>query len=94
MSKKGKNETLEDLIRLTRDDKLIKKRILDVLQLSSFERRSVLNHWLEELRLRKAPQNLMNLLSCLFDDGVSKTLLTFLNPHINNDPSTKLGGES
>jgi hypothetical protein len=94
MSKIGKTERFEDLIRITGDDKLIKKRILDVLQLSSFERRSVLNHWLEELRLRKAPQNLMNLLSCLFDDTVANTLLTFLKPHLNNDLSTKLGGKS
>jgi len=89
-----KTENLEELIRITCNDKLIKKRILDVLKLSSFERRSVLNQWLEELRLRQAPKNLMNLLSSLFDDTVANTLLTIIKPHLNNDLSTNFGGKS
>ena len=76
------------------EDQVIKNRLFDILQLSSFERRSVLNNLLEELRLRKAPQNLLNVLSRLFDDKTAEDLLALLKPQLNDDLLTNLGGKS
>ena len=67
------------LIEVMRDDPVINKKIIKMLQLDSFQRRSVLNNWLEQLRMENAPDNLLNALSCFFDDKVAEKVLTLIN---------------
>jgi hypothetical protein len=50
-----------------------------MLQLDSYQRRSVLNNWFERLRRQKAPENFLSALSCLFDDKVAEEVLTLIN---------------
>ena len=79
---KVKPDEVNCLVQVTQDDAVIKRRILELLQLSSFERRFALNIWLEQLRQRNAYDNLMYILSCLFDDNVAIEVITVIkNSH-------------
>ena len=66
------------LIEIMRDDKDINEKVMAVLRLDSYKRRAILNDWLEQLRIQKAPQNLINALSSLFDDKVAEQVLQFI----------------
>ena len=81
MNYEKRNEKFLDLIQIAMEDPVVKKRIIEVLQLSSFERRIVLNNWLEQLRLRHAPDNLLSTLSSLFDDKIAEEVLTLIDSH-------------
>ena len=74
-------ESFGTLIEIMRDDKDINEKVMVVLRLDSFKRRIILNNWLEQLRIQKAPQNLINALSSLFDDKVAEQVLQFINKH-------------
>ena len=74
-------ESLNRLIQIMRDDEVINKKVIEMLQLHSFQRRSVLNNWLERLQGKNAPQNLLSALSCLFDDKVVEQVLALINDH-------------
>jgi hypothetical protein len=69
------------LIQVMRDDSVVNEKVIKMLQLDSYQRRSVLNNWLEWLRRQNAPQNLLSVLSCLFDDKVVEQVLTLINNH-------------
>lgn len=66
------------LIEIMRDDKDINEKVMAVLRLDSYKRRAILNDWLEQLRIQKAPQNLINALASLFDDKVAEQVLQFI----------------
>ena len=46
----NESESLIKLIQVMRDDSLINKRVIEMLKLNSYQRRAVLNNWLERLR--------------------------------------------
>ena len=50
-----------------------------MLKLDSFQRRSVLNSWLEQLRVHRASENLLSALFSLFDDKIAEEVLTLIN---------------
>lgn len=75
----NKFESLKKLIQVMRDDSLINEKVITMLQLDSYQRRSVLNNWLERLRSQNASQKLLSALSCLFDDKVAEQVLTLIN---------------
>ncbi|MHA2279014.1 MAG: hypothetical protein ACXAC2_24810 [Candidatus Kariarchaeaceae archaeon] len=78
MEIEASTEKFADLMQSALADPVIKKRILEVLQLSSFERRSVLNIWLKQLRLRNARPEMIQALNCLFDDLVAERTLKII----------------
>jgi len=78
---KLKPDEVTCITKISHEDPLIKQRILELLQLSSFERRFELNIWMEQLRQRKASDNLLYVLGILFDDIIAKKVLTLINNH-------------
>jgi len=64
-------------------DPLINDKVIQMLKMASFQRRSVLNSWLEQLRNRNASENLLSALSCLFDDKIAEEVLTLISNHKN-----------
>ena len=66
------------LVQIMNKDPVVQKSISELLQLSSFERRAVLNIWLEHLRRRNASENLLYRLSILFDDIIAEWLLALI----------------
>ena len=67
------------LINVMQNDCIINNRVKKMLELDSFNRRTVLNRWLEQLHRKSASENLTQALSCLFDDKVAKKVLTLIN---------------
>jgi len=72
-------EPLKNLIHVMRNDPVINSEVIKILNLDSYHRRSVLNNWLEQLRLRKAPENLISALCYLFDDKIAREVLALIN---------------
>ena len=79
IDKDTSHEEITCLVQTALEDPVIKQRMLKMLQLNSFERRSVLNIWLEQLRLRNASEELLYVLSCLFDDAIAQKTFSLIN---------------
>lgn len=82
MSKKkkliGENEPLVTLIQVAQEDVEIKRHLLAILSQNKFNRESILNSYLEELRLKQAPQEFISAIACLLDDDVAEKVLEIL----------------
>jgi hypothetical protein len=71
------NDNFVALIAAAQDDSDIRKRVVVVAKLDPFNRESVLNTLVSDLRLRGAPQQLIAALECLKDDDIAlKTVET------------------
>ena len=74
----GENEPLVTLIRVAQEDVEIKRHLLAILSQNKFNRESILNSYLEELRLKQAPQEFISAIACLLDDDVAEKVLEIL----------------
>ena len=74
-------ESFSTLIQIMRTDEDINEKVMAVLRLDSYKRRAILNNWLEQLRIQKAPQNLINAVSAFFNDTIAEQVLQFINKH-------------
>ena len=63
---------------VVREDPQVRGRIVPLLRLDAFQRKSVLNTWLDQLRLSKAPEAFMSALACLLDDGIAVKALEII----------------
>ena len=72
-------EPLKKLMHVMRNDPIINSEVMKILNLNSYQRRSVLNNWLELLRRRRAPENLLSALCYLFDDKIAMEVLVLIN---------------
>ena len=73
------NETFIDLMRVAQEDSDIRKKLIFILKLDSFNRKSLLNTWLNDLRLQGAPKKLRKALSAFLDDAVAGKALEVFN---------------
>ena len=67
------------LMQVMRGDPLINEKVIGMLNLDSYQRRIILNNWLEQLRKKNATENLTQALSCLFDDKIAQEVLGLIN---------------
>ena len=72
-------ESFNKLIQVMRDDPVVNEKILTILKLDSYQRRSVINNWLEQLRKQNAFESLRQALSCLFDDKIAGEVLKIIS---------------
>lgn len=72
------NEKFITLMKLAREEPDVRKRIKGLCSLDGFNRRSLLNTWLDELRLRGAPKDFREALSFFLDDAVAKKALELI----------------
>ena len=72
-------EDFSHLLRLIKDDPELNSRVEYLLTLGSYQRRLVLNRWLEELRKKSASEQLRQALSYLFDNTVAQKVLTIIH---------------
>jgi hypothetical protein len=73
---KENSDSLEILIEVLHDDQEIMERVVQLLQMDSYQRREMLNIWLEKLQRKHAPPGMIQALTCLFDDTVAKIILS------------------
>lgn len=71
-------QPVEKLLHAIRYDPLINKKIINILEMESYQRRIVLSNWLEQLRRNNAPGGLTQSLSYFFDEQLAEKVLTFL----------------
>jgi len=71
-------DSFNTLLQVMCDDPLINVKIITLLKLDSFQRRSILNYWLEQLQRQNAHENLCQALACLFDDNVAAKVLEII----------------
>ena len=76
-------KSLVKLIHIMRDDPVINEKIIAILEMDSFQRRTVINNWLEQLRKQHAHENLAHALSCLFDDSIAAKVLTIISHRLS-----------
>ena len=88
-------EPLKKLIQVIRDDPVINEKVIKMLQMDSYQRRAVLNNWLEQLRRNNAPQKLMQSLSCFFDDSIAEKVRILISVHqIKNSENNRFLNDS
>ena len=75
----GENETFVTLMRVAKEDAEIKKQLLTILSQNRFNRASILNSYVEDLRLQKAPKEFISAIACLLDDRIAAKALEILN---------------
>jgi hypothetical protein len=75
----GENRDFVNLIRVAQEDAGIRTQLLGILSLDEFNRKSALNTWLEDMRLKRAPGQLVSAVNCLLDDDVAKKALEVLS---------------
>ena len=74
----GENQAFIRLMQVAREDREVRDRLVAILSLDPFNRRSALNTYLEQLRLKEAPAEFISALSCFLDDGVARKAMELL----------------
>ena len=67
----GDNQTFVTLVAAAREDPQLSHSLLAVLNLPSFQRQSLLNSIVQEMRLRSEAADLIAAVAALRDDGVA-----------------------
>jgi len=87
MSSSGANaneiiyESIINLIGIMRENREIGTKLKQVLRMKPYQRRTVLNRWLEQLQVQQAPTPLLGALAYLFDDKIAGKVLSLINNH-------------
>ncbi|MBU0544326.1 MAG: hypothetical protein KKH97_03165 [Proteobacteria bacterium] len=79
----GENENFVALIQAAIENSMMKKQILAIVQLDSFNRASLLGTYVTSLQLQGAPSELIEALNCLKEDVIAeKTREILLNENL------------
>jgi hypothetical protein len=66
------------LMVLASEDDVIRQHLLAILSQDKFNRHSLLNTWIEDLKLQIAPESFIRAVACLLDDEVAARALSVL----------------
>ncbi|MBF0529984.1 MAG: hypothetical protein HQK55_12085 [Deltaproteobacteria bacterium] len=66
------------LMKVAQEDPQIAQTLISLLKLQNIHRKSLLNSWILDLRLKKAPNDFIEALVCLTDDRVAGQALGLL----------------
>ena len=72
------NETFVRLIQVAKEDPEIREKLLSILSLDKFNRKSALHSFLEQMRLMQAPEELRSAIASFLDDRVAEKGLELL----------------
>jgi len=75
------NETFIYLMKVAREERDIRNRLKSILKLDSFNRQSILNTWLHDLKLQGAPKDFIESLSYFLDDDIAEKALEVINEY-------------
>jgi hypothetical protein len=90
------NQTKEDqyidhLLQTVLEEPLIRKRFIEMLILPPFERRIILNTWIEKYWLKNTGPEIIQALACLFDNKVAEqTLKLIKNGNLTSYSSSEM----
>ena len=74
----GDDESFVRLIQVALDDPMLRRQLKTILLLDSFNRQSALNTLIREMKLTRAPRQIITALGCLLDDAVADNALSIL----------------
>jgi len=66
------NEPFVTLIQAARENRTIRQKLIDILKLDPFHRTSVLHFYVETLKQKAAPEELIAAVACLLDPKVAE----------------------
>jgi hypothetical protein len=69
---------IHQLLQTALEDKEIKNRLIDLLQLNPGERRTILNNWIETYWLQNSGPEIIQALAYLFDDKLASEILRLM----------------
>jgi len=72
------NETFIYLMKVAREEPDIRNKLKSILKLDSFNRQSILNTWLHDLKLQGAPRDFIESLSYFLDDDIAEKALEII----------------
>jgi hypothetical protein len=72
------SEPFVTLIRVAQENPDVRSRLLGILSLDTFNRKSALNTLMEDMRLRGAPKALIEAMAGLLDERVAKKTFEML----------------
>ena len=75
----GVDSTFVRLIQIASEDPEIREQILYILSLDAFNRKSALNTFIHNMRLKGAPSEFVSAIACFLDDGVAEKALSILS---------------
>jgi hypothetical protein len=75
----GVDETFVRLIQIATEDQEIREQLLRILSLDSFNRKSALNTYIQNMRLKGAPGEFISAIATFLDDGVAEKALSLLS---------------
>ena len=78
----SQKEEFVTLIQVAGENPEIGKRLKSILSMDSFNRKSTLGTWIEELRLKQAPAALTTALTFLLDDEIAENTFDIINESI------------
>ena len=74
----GDDETFVRIIQVAGEDPEIREQILRILSMDAFNRKSALNTFIGEMRLKGAPRDFVSAIACFLDNGVAEKALAIL----------------
>ena len=72
------------LIRLIQKDIVVREKVIELLKLDPYHRRSGLNNWLDQLRQKQASKDILEAISCLSDDIMTEEVIVFIKKSFKN----------
>jgi len=67
----AEDENFVRLMVLARQDPGIRSQLLNILMQDAFQRQSALNTWIEDMRIKGAPPELISAISCLLNENLA-----------------------
>lgn len=71
-TKVSDNETFVTLIQLAQEDEGIRRTLIAILSQDEFNRKSMLNTLIQEMKLKSAPADFVGAIGALLDDDVAR----------------------
>ena len=72
------NEDFINLMQVAQQDEQLGRTLRNLLSQTAMQRKSLLNTWIHEMRLKKAPSSLIEAVACLLDDEIAEKALAVL----------------
>lgn len=75
----GDNEDFVTLIQVARENEDIRNQLLVILSQDAFNRVSIINSFIEDMRLKSAPKELISAIACLLDESAAEKAFEILS---------------
>jgi len=84
MKAPGEHEPFVTFIQVAKENPDIRNAIVAILKKDDFNRESILNTYIEEMRFKGAPESFVSCLTCLLDKNVAQRAVAILDSKEND----------